>query len=1003
MSLDLQIAKLMPKVRDKILHMPVAPNKVSFQYLQPNAGDVDYYPLDRELNNQDLISHFKQEVVDTHYKGNPCKRGSLAVRPLFKNERVKFFCMDIDFRPQMKLVRKKFLPLLKKLKIDYIFEYGGTGGNKYKAHIWFFTNTNKSLHRAFVDVLLDMAGMKEKFKKMKFEIFPAYKANNVIRLPGGPHLRYLLPDRYDPDTTPKNLTNGIKFRGIIGNDPIFIMQSILDCKIVTNERMAEIIEGYLPHVKASATLNDPLGILAKVEYAFSSEQKKLEGFHYRPRKDLTLPKELYRLRDWKGRIIPMPKFIETVGTQCQAWHRVMHWTVMNEWLDERGSDIHNGGLFTHGMMKYSGEKTRKVDQHEEDFKDEYSGKYRFREHEGHKWEGADARSPRCDTMHDNFDQCGGCPFRGQPGFQNPSQLYWGKQVVEEVTDKVVLSASSETIRDDAFVAAEKLIYEAISNNDTLGIAISSGQGTQKSTQLDRVAVELAAKGHRSIIAVPRGDLSMEHLERIKQFGGDAFVVLSHKNLFKVFNTPFSCPSEKDIQSRIGLGVSTSAIKGRFCKGCKFEDVCPYPDQYKNVSETDKKIVIIQHAHFQSDDAMRKIMKQPFKAIFIDETFIKNIRRYLRPSKIELEVLSTYKREMNWISDILDWFKRGGRKRQKDSRLNPSEGDLNRVRGKINYNAAPWNLPDYIRAYNNGDDFDNRTGLFKYSPPPSADEIPILVLTDATLPFGLTKQVLNRPDLKRIGHERLINVKMYNPRNQIIKVVDGSASISALADDRYLNKWLRFIAHMAATEYKDLTILVTAYLPQVAAIREWFDSYYPELSSRITVAHMAVGVNTWANINVQFLLAGVHYIARDYYKEAWELRNIINYWNVIDDRELIPNTFPDIYKSDSPSLPDMTFQAVSFKLRLDKTTKRLVRFPQFKVARPAFEFFRQIEMLALGASQQAMRIRFFDDNIKIIWDIDRRYKPSILYTDYKLTSEVFGTLDDLELDLEDFGE
>jgi hypothetical protein len=72
----------------------------------------------------------------------------------------------------------------------------------------------------------------------------------------------------------------------------------------------------------------------------------------------------------------------------------------------------------------------------------------------------------------------------------------------------------------------------------------------------------------------------------------------------------------------------------------------------------------------------------------------------------------------------------------------------------------------------------------------------------------------------------------------------------------------------------------------------------------------------------------------------------------------------------------------------------VKFPELQDTVPLDEKQAQVHMMSLGATQQAMRLRFHDDKLKIVWDWSRRYRPGILFTDIVLENQLFGPVEKL---------
>ncbi len=333
---------------------------------------------------------------------------------------------------------------------------------------------------------------------------------------------------------------------------------------------------------------------------------------------------------------------------------------------------------------------------------------------------------------------------------------------------------------------------------------------------------------------------------------------------------------------------------------------------------------------------------------------------------------------DWVDRLIDWFKGV----EPAGRLPATSKQLKLMKETFDYNKMPWNIRDYINAYNNGSSFNKETGMFTFTP---ISDNPVRIFTDATPPVEMLKTILDSKKLQVIGDKQLLNVKAYNPKNEIIKVIDASNSKKALSDWQDYQNILRFIGNMARTEYKDLSILVTVYKPDIDKVQEYFKNHFPDEAARIKVAQMVKGVNEYEETNVQFVLAGIHLHHEQAAQEAWELKNICNFWATIKKRDKIKNDFPLPSNSDSLRKPI----PVRVNQLLDDGSAYLCEYPELKDYVPEPYWEGLADEKAIGETQQSIRLRFKDNKPKVIWFWSWRYLPGILFTKITTESECFS--------------
>ncbi len=591
----------------------------------------------------------------------------------------------------------------------------------------------------------------------------------------------------------------------------------------------------------------------------------------------------------------IPPFIENQWHNCQAQHSLVEKIVNEQYLEDSGDDVHRAGLYLTSTFRYAIDKVAKTEEEKQQYKDYYRkffAKYRYRDATTHFWDKGLPVVPSCEIWDRDFGLCDGCPFKGK--IPNPKELWYGKPLRPNKIEQLD-ACTNEQIRKTTFKQVRKKVIDAVTSAKKLDLLIASPQGSGKSELVDKLAAELA-KNHKTVlIAVPTGQLAIDHKTRLEKYGVKPFVVMGHANLFKFLQLPFACPAAAAIEEMQNLGVNSSEINRKYCQKCEFKDSCPYPSQYKSATESASNVVIIQHAHFRLEQPMSMLLQKHFDVLFVDETFVESVYSYLKPSEAEIDLLKKYRRKYRWIERLLDWFKG-----EAAAGHIPATGkQLKAMKETFDYHNLPWNIREYLSAYNDGSRFNPTTGTFTFTPIP---DISVRVFTDATPPVEMLKTILDSKKLQVIGDKQLLNVKAYNPENEIIKVIDASNSKRALSDWQYYQNILRFIGNMARTEYKDLSILVTVYMDDVQKVQEYFKNNFPNEAAKIKIGQMVKGVNEYQETNVQFVLAGVHLNPEQAPKDAWKLKNIVNFWAAFKRKTRLKMIFPYLAALATPESP-----------------------------------------------------------------------------------------------------
>jgi hypothetical protein len=458
----MNIIDKMPAFCQKMFVGTVKSGRWAQQVQFHGVGDVDFINMKRDMTRDDLLEHFIQKPIAENNR----IRGSLGMYGSFPDkstQKAKWFCMDVDDADRVEIIRNKFVPILQAHDIEYIWEYGGR--NMDRCHLWFFCDTNLNILTTFVEVLLKQADLD--WRKLKLELYPTHKPTNIIRLMGGYHIR-------------AGYANPIEFRGVLGDGPEFIVDSVIACVPVSQAYMVEVIAANVP--EEAGIDRDPDGPLAN--WRHGSKVKK-DNRAYSPNQFQYIPRE-----DLKEPFKNMPAFPKVLSTQCQAIHQVFKKIKNLEYLEERGDDVHRAGLYCKGILDYQVHKIAKSQEdrdHSEEFKEWFFDEHRVRDWYAHQWHREPDEStlkkivPSCKTWKRDFNMCGGCPFEDASGFSNPKQLYYGDKVkVQKV--KEIKHFTNEEVRATTFKKVKALVNKAIlKDRFALDLVIVTAQGTGKST------------------------------------------------------------------------------------------------------------------------------------------------------------------------------------------------------------------------------------------------------------------------------------------------------------------------------------------------------------------------------------------------------------------------------------------------------------------------------------------------------------------------------------------
>lgn len=527
------------------------------------------------------------------------------------------------------------------------------------------------------------------------------------------------------------------------------------------------------------------------------------------------------------------------------------------------------------------------------------------------------------------------------------------------------------------------------------------------TEVSAAAVEQAINGKKILISVPTADLAIEHKKRIDaigwQFGIKAFINASHERLMDKFVPALQptfpgCPEAGNIKKHRDLGIGSMVYKDKYCNSCPLLETCPFPNQYSQNQDDKYQIVIVQHAHFTSPEAMESILKKHFDVMFVDEAIVDALISQVKARQIEWELLDALKSEFPWTEDVARWMRDGGYPAGK--KIYPKLEEMEEVYKFFRAHEADWRIPMFLRYYNLEYLMDSELGLWVFSPLPT-DRIPLLVITDATPPLEIYQYMLDDKDIEVFGADEILDYRKMNPKNKVIQVLDASMSKTSLrgpADDDGEYEYVRFfeildfIMDKARGEYKDKKILITVYggefwrVAEEYILRNYADVGYGD---RVILGKMSIGTNKFESCDVQFLVAGVYLSARDAHMHAFKLRVMANYWNRLKGRPILPNYYP-YGVGDQASIE-----------RIDEPVYRiepvgsghcyLFEYPEFKYFRPVETFHWLAERYMIAKTQQALRLRYNDDKEKITYIFGKYFMPSFLITDSVLEEDLLGYL------------
>lgn len=896
----------------------------------------------------DWISHF---YTSPRKVGNNYISGSLSLSGLDDTGIIKWVSIDIDDAEQMHIWKTKLKPKLDSLGYEYLIEWGGTedeNGEFDRCHVLIFYNdvpiveVTDHIRQLFYEID-ERIFATDNFnnKKVLFdEVFPINKKKNKIRPPLGAHLKR--GGRRYP----------CEFKGQLLTDPIDVIYTIIN------------IQGLSSDVLLLYQNNDLIQKLNENQLTFDKKLEKNSAkrpFFYKP---VNLPLPLDNI----------PQRLQPVVKNCQAINTLLD-EVKSGLINERGSMHHDAQLMLRGVTKYLNAVYRTLEGDE--FYDDLRTTYRFRSDEDHhldelKHEDNPIRYfAKCQTWHSYFGLCEGCPFFNKVG--NPVRFIKG-QVIERLKVGRVKLTTLDEIRNKEFPRLRSALLDNIIRHIGKNIIFRHFQGSGKSTSLVRESInDLIQKNKKVLLAVPTVELGMEYKKELKEkFGIDSFLLTSHQGHFNPEKKDTrlatdDCPFYQEIQALEKLGVSSTTYKNQYCGNCPLRESCSYPRQYTEVLDDAHKVVIMQHAHFSCQEVIYELMEKNFDVLFVDETFIDSVYKFIPIKENHITLLDTAGFE--WTGRLADWLRGEHLPRQK---INPSEVDLLIVKSFFEKNNVfDWVVPDFIRFYNQKRLINNNGIEVVYELP----NIETKVFTDATAPIKLIEHLTGLENIEVQGKDLVLDPKSVHPDNEVIQILDFTASVTWLQDEDTFNLIIEKIAKLVNEMSPESNVVITAYLKDHRRIRKYLVENHTNLLSKIVLNGISKGINRFSNYDVQFLLANILPMPEDYFKTAYKYIQVANHYRIKNGLDTIPvPTGVEDIKT--------TYEAIE---RIEDGF--VVEYPQFKIRKPVKSndindisyWHRLIYEYHVGNVQQALRVRLTPDKPRTIYVLNNVPLPSTLIT------------------------
>lgn len=916
------------------------------RFLKPSPkhpnGKFYYHEMKRPLLQSDWVSHFYTSPRDI---GNRYTVGSLSLHGICDDGLVRWVSIDIDNYDQMNAWKSKLKPKLDSLDIEYFIEWGGDedhNGEFNRCHVIIFYDNvelaaatdhiNQIFYEIGEPLTADVLKHFPNKKEVLFdEVFPINKPKNKIRPIFGFNLK---PGR--------NRRYPCEYNGRLIEDPIEAIKTVIDIKTLT----LFDLECYKNN-DIIAKLNDKVKVFKPIH----SSHKRT---YYTKLINLGLPFE------------EVPDKLRPVVRNCQAINTLLE-RVKDGLINKAGSTYHDAQLMLRGMTKYI-DAQYKIDKGEE-FYNFLRDNYRFRPDTEHNLETNDHDDEpiryfsSCAKWNEYFGLCEGCPFLNKVG--NPVRFIKAESIKSQKIKRLSFSTIDQ-IRKEEFPRLRKKLLEDIERGFEKFIVYGHPTGAGKSSSLVRQAiVDILGTGRKVLIAVNSIELAKEYKAGLKANDIDSFILASHQSTFnpskpKSRITDLVCPFYDEIQNLNSLGVSSSTYKDTYCKNCPLYDQCPYPRQYTEVQDESHNVVIIQHAHFSCEEVLYDLLGKGFDVLFIDETFIDSLYNFVPVSDQELELLT--KQPFSWCQDIVRWLTSV---EDANGIIDANELELEIVRSTFTTNNVKWIVPELIRFYNQGRQVVNQGVEVIYTLP----RTPITVTTDATCPTTLMQMLTGVDSVEVHGLDTIIDYKSIHPDNEVIQVLDFTASVTWLKEEDTFDAIMRKISIDIDDEKKSF---ITTYLKSNRRIIEWFERESPHLLPKVVLGALQRGVNTYADFDRQIILANVLFMPENYYEKAYRYIKVANYHRERKGLPLIP----------IPTTKEV--HTVLESIQRAESSGFLVEYPQFQVRKPypsknimaPSYMHRLIYEMIIGTIKQSIRVRFTPDKPRQVIIINNVPLPGV---------------------------
>ena len=935
MSDLIEIRKLLPTFEEKFLHKLITNWGRQWTWIDNNKrpktkkNGKAFTEFTNELKNMTL---FKRHHLEDHFSGRPLY-GTHFYQELKKNVPVvwgsygislnlindigrqglvKSICYDADSPALMDLLHFHVMPWLDEREIDYLFEYSGHDGDR--GHLWVLTEglDIKFTNQLFEQIHRDSGVSKEDWFNEQYPY--GARKNNLIRLPFGFHGKHM------------EVFLG-EYKGKPLESVLHAVESMCSMTPLTQEKLLSYITA--APIRERRVYQAPETLIVNDNFQLPTDNS-------------------------------VPEVPRSLSSKCLAIHRLIE-EVKNEnkLLNNKEGLGHMGGLCLSGMYQrhdviHGGDEGRQSFQSlVQENKDSDPGGHNWE----YYWDQGSGSIWQCETMDKTFGWCDGCQYKDR--IKNPMQLYKTEELVRRPVGEVRVLSLPE-IRAEIFPKAEAMVRERIDQERTMDLVIEAPMESGKSFWADKLAAQLANEGKRIAIACNSIDVALEHKERVEGAGAKAFIMGSFESLMEKFANGLICPNEQGIKDCRALGIPSTYYKKKYCKECPFNEECPFPNQYTQVQEDCYPVVIIQHAHFACEETIRQLFsKKQFDVLIIDENFQDFLIHQLMPTEKEIELLKGFEETIDWAPSLVDWLIKGGKPTDK---IEPRKADLAPIHRKFSEEKEPYRLPDFLRCYRNNEWYDKDIGIMKFIPIP---ECPIRIILDATASMEELKIILNNPYLKSVGAGIVADPLAYNKKNEVHKLLDGSASKTQLLKKEVLYEYLEFIGDKMMNEYEGLTALITVFKEAEQDAFEWLIRNYPSIIPRIAINHMAVGTNQWADFNVQFLVSCAHLSGKMYKEQVYRLKFIYNYWRRLEHEEEIRNPYP----CDIPDNIGVHMEWAPTYVINEKGIKE--EFPQFLYRSPDDYWENMVyRRVTAGKFAQSFRVRYKEPGKQtLVWLFD----------------------------------